>query len=180
MIKEFSVRPKPKNNNAKIAFLLSMLAFLLSLATYFIIDKYRGVVGLIAIGFLTAALLVYTKYISPIFYYDITFDTENTPIFVVRRIIGKRQETLARVDIANIKSAEIESAAERKKHKTPTGVLKYNYCPTMCPGEVCRIVLNGRYEKAEILVELSREFADNLLLYAEEARSLSAAEEDEY
>ncbi len=180
MINEISVKPKPQNNNAKIAFLLSMLVFLVTVVSYFMMDKYRGIVGLAAISFLTVGILIYTKYISPIFYYDITFDVENTPIFVVRRIVGKRQETLARLDLADIVSAEIESADERKKHKTEAGVLKYNYCPTMIPPTSCRLFIKNRHESAEVLIEVSEEFANTLFSFAAEARSLRSLDEDEY
>ena len=179
MIKEISVRPKPQNKNAKIVFLATMFVFLALLATYIAVDKYKGIIGIVAIGFLSVSILVYTKYISPVFYYDITEDSEGTPVFVVRQIIGKRQQTLCRVDLADIKSAEIENREERKKHKTPGGVLKYNYGPTLNPDTVCRLSLANRYEKSEIIIEVSEEYLKTLLAYAEEARARRAELDEE-
>ncbi len=180
MIKEISVKPKPQNKNSKIAFLVFLLIALLAIVTYFVAPKYKGLIGLVAIGFLTAAILVYTKYIAPVFAYDITYDTEGTEIFVVRRTVGKRQETLARVDLADIYDARIETRAERKKYKTPVGVMKYNYCPTMNPETSCRIFLKNRYESSEIRVEVSAEFAELLLSYAAEAKAQRLIDEDDY
>ncbi len=178
MINESTVRPKPQNNNAKIAFLITMLIFLLCTAGYFFAEKYRGIIGLVAICFLTSAILFYTKYIAPVFYYDILIDNQGTPLFVVRQATGKREATLARFEIADIRDAKFESREERKKHKTEGGVLKYNYGPTLNPPTSCRIFLKSRYENAEILVEVSEEYKDMLLSYAKIAKEMRI-EDDE-
>ncbi len=180
MINEISVKPKPQNKNSKIAFLLFFLASVVLIIVYFSLEKYRGLIGLGAIGFLTAAILVYTKYIAPLFFYDISFDSDGTAVFVVRRIVGKRQETLARVDLIDIYDAKIETKAERKKYKTPKGVLKYNYCPTMMPSTSCRVFMKNRYESSEVLIEVSEEFKELLLSYSTEAKEKRLAEEDDY
>ena len=106
MIQEFSVHPKPQNNNAKIAFLITFLASAVSFVTYFLMDRYRGFVGLLAVMLLVTALLIYTKYISVEFYYDIAVDDESLPMFIVRQTIGKRQTTLCRLDLADILKVE--------------------------------------------------------------------------
>ncbi len=177
MIKEITVSPKPQNKKARMLFFILMAVFLLLIVTYLLVDKYKGVIGLVAIGFLTIGLLIYTKYIAPKFYYDITFDCDNTPIFVVRRIVGKRQETLARLDLADIVKVERETRDERKKHKTPAGVLKYNYCPTLDPDSSARLTVRSRYERAEINIEVSNEFLAYLFECTNEARTMRAAED---
>lgn len=172
MISEFSVRAKPKNKNAHIAFIALLLASALGFTVYFIMDRYKGVVGLFALMILTLAILVYTKFISPAFYYDIAIDSEGVPMFVVRQIIGKRQTTLCRLDLADIDSVEHETKKERSHHKTPRGVRKYIYAPTMFPKEIYRVKAKTRYESAEIIIEGSEAFASTLRDYAREAKEM--------
>lgn len=176
MIQEFSVHPMPVNKNAKIAFLIAILISAAGFVTYFLMEKYKGIVGTAALMMLTTAILFYTKYISPEFYYDITFDTEGTPIFVVRQIIGKRQTTLCRVDLADIVSINKQSSAERKAHKTAVGYRAYVYTPTLMPPLTYLITVSARYEKAEIRIEGTDEFANLLNEYSKEARFMRESE----
>lgn len=176
MIQEFSTHPKPANKNAKIAFLVAILVSALGFVTYFVIDKYKGIVGTAALMMLTTAILFYTKYISPEFYYDITIDSEGTPVFVVRQIIGKRQTTLCRIDLADIASVTKQSSVERKAHKTAAGYKAYVYTPTLMPSKTYLITVTSRYEKAEIRIEGTDEFAELLLEYSKEARDMREAD----
>ena len=162
MIKELTVSPKPQNKKAKILFLITLLVSFVGFAVYFSIERFRGVVGMFALFSLVTAILFYTKYIAPKFYYDITFDAENTPIFVVRQVTGKRQTTLSRIDLFNVKRIEKETKEITRSHKTPTGFRRYVYAPTLAPSLIYRITVIGRYEKAEIIIECSDEFADYL------------------
>ena len=132
-MKELSLRAVPKNKNAKIAFLLCFLVAVLGFVAYSMVDRYRGLVGLAALMFLVTAILFYTKYISPVFFYDLILDGSDNSVFVVRRIVGKRQSTFCRVSLADIVSVERESREQYKKHKTPTGLLRYIYAPTLFP-----------------------------------------------
>jgi hypothetical protein len=156
-----------------------MLAFALCTVGYFLAEKYRGVIGLVAVCFLTSGILFYTKYIAPVFYYDVLIDNAGTPLFIVRQSTGKREVTLARFEIADIKDVKFESREERKKHKTAGGVLKYNYGPTMNPPISCRIFYKTRYENAEISVEVSEEYSEMLRSYAKIAREMHIEEDEE-
>ena len=178
-MKELSFRATPQNKNAKIAFLISFLISVLGFVAYSMVDRYRGLVGLAALMFLVTAILFYTKYISPVFFYDLTLDGADNSVFVVRRIVGKRQSTFCRVNLADIVSVEHESREQYKKHKTPAGLLRYIYAPTLFPSEVYRITVKGRYEKAEIVVEATEEFIENLREFSAEARVLRANDEEE-
>jgi hypothetical protein len=171
MIREFSVKPKPSNNKARYAFIASMLVSFLLLMTSTLVSSYQGIVSLLGILFLVFALMIYTKYVSPVWFYDITYDTDGVPVFVVRQQIGKRHTTLCRIDLGSIVSVRKESAAERREHKTPQGVVKYTYMPSLDPAVSYRITTSSRYERAEILIESSEEFAGLLTAYAGEARS---------
>lgn len=179
MISEFSVHAKPRNKNSYVAFIVLLLVSVLGFCVCFSMDSYKGVVGVFALMILTLAILVYTKFIAPAFYYDIAIDSEGIPMFVVRQIVGKRQTTLCRLDLADIVSIEYETKKQRAEHKTSHGVRKYIYAPTMFPAEVYRITAKNRYETAEIIIEGNEIFADTLKSYAEEARSLRTEDEAE-
>ena len=148
------------------------------IAVSFMMDRFGGLVGNVGIVIAVVAILVYTKYLSPEYYYDITHDSDGLAVFVVRMVAGKRQSTLCRIGLAEIVSMEREDRAARKAHTTPKGVVKYSYCPTLDPELVYRLTTRSRYEKAEIIIEVSDEFAELLSRYASEARSLESLDED--
>ena len=177
MIKELTVSPKPQNKKAKIAFLITLFVSFVGFAVYFSIERFRGIVGMFALFSLVTAILFYTKYIAPKFYYDITVDSENAPIFVVRQLTGKRQTTLSRIDLFNIREISKEEREVTRSHKTPAGFRRYVYAPTLSPSLVYRITVVGRYERAEIIIECSDEFADYLRLAVAEAKDNYAEEE---
>ena len=179
MIKDFSVTPKPKNKNAVILMCAFFAIAFVSLIVTVFIDSYKGVVGMITLAALTTAILVYTKYVSVTFHYDIIALGVDEPLFVVRQSVGKRNVTLCRVAFADITKIEKESAKQRRAHKTAPGVAKYVYTPTMLAEESFRIFVSSKYEKAEIIVEISDELAELMRSAAAEARSMRTLEEDE-
>ncbi len=179
MIKEFSAKSKPSNNKARVLFVVCMSASfaLIMLSTF--LSLYRGVFSLLGVGFFAVALVLYAKYVSPIYYYDITFDSENTPIFVVRQQVGKKFSTLCRIDLADIIKIDKQTSKERREHKTPMGTVRYSYLPTLDPAVAYRITVRSRYEKAEILIESSEEFARLLMSYSGQAKDMRT-DSDEY
>lgn len=179
MISEFSAKAKSKNNNAKILFFALLGLAVATVAVYISLDKFKGVVGLFAVAFITAAVFIYTKYMSGEYYYDITFDYNGVPVFVVRQRVGKKNTTLCRMDLHAITEVVKQNKSERAEHKTKDGYLKYNYTPTLSPDETYLVTVNARYEKAEIRIEATDEFAGLLLSYAAEARELRAFAEAE-
>jgi hypothetical protein len=179
MIKELTVHPKPKSNNAKIATLIFVLISAVGFIFYFQMEAYKGVVGVAALSALTTGILLYTKFVSPEFYYDITFDANEEPIFVVRQVVGKRQTTLSRIGLADISKVEKEVGEAYRKHKTPKYTRKYVYAPTMFPKEIYRLTVKNRYEEAEIVIECSDEFAALLKDYSKEAKANREAEGEE-
>ncbi|MBR7116269.1 MAG: hypothetical protein IKC87_00985 [Clostridia bacterium] len=169
MIAEFSLRPKAQNKRALyllIAFAIGAAAFAI---WYIATPVYRGVIGLGAMAFVIAAVFMYTKFIAVSYSYDI-FIANDTPLFTVRQLTGKRETTLCRIELRGITSVVRMTPEERKGHKTPTGYVKYNYCPTIGPDVTYMITYVTRYEKAEITIEANDEFADILMRYADEAR----------
>ena len=179
MIKEFSIHAKPTNTKARGAFSVCFFASFAVLAVSTFLEHYRGVVGLVGLVILVAAITLYTKFLSCSYYYEIVFDTEGTPLFIVNQLIGKRMTTLCRIGLFEIVKIECEKAEERKAHKTPAGVKKYNYIPTLFADRVCRLYTVGKHERAEIVIEVSDEIAALLSDYAREARELMQARRDE-
>lgn len=182
MIKEFSVKLKATNGKARTAFIASMVIAFAFIAVSSFIPLYHGVVALVGMVFLVAAVTLYTKYVSPIYYYDITFDCEGTPLLVVRQIIGKRQTTLCRIGLAEVVKIEREDREARRNHKTPYGFIKYVYTPTLDPELTYRITTMTRYEKSELVLEINDSLAEMLKAYSSEAREMKAFadEEEEY
>lgn len=171
-MKELSFRATPQNKNATVALMITLLLSVLGFVAYGLVDRFRGIVGLVALMFLVTAILFYTKYISPVFFYDLILDGDGNSVFVVRRVVGRRQSTFCRIDLADIVSVEHENRDEYKKHKTQKGLLKYVYAPSLFPKEVYRITVRGRYEKAEIIIEATEEFAEAVREYSREAKIL--------
>ena len=180
MIKEFSVRPNPSNNNAKLIFWATLMAGALFMVASMMIDRYRGVVSLVALGLFCTAIFFYTKFISSYYMYDVTFDSDNTAVFVVRQITGKRQSTHCRIALFEITDIVKETKEERKKHQTPLGTRKYVYFPTFSPDLCYRIISKNRYESSEILVEFTDQMAELLSDYVKEAKELEALRQEDY
>lgn len=178
MINEFSVHPKPQNNNAKIIFgVCLIIAFAFILASSFF-TLYKGVIAFAGVCFIITALIFYTKYMAVEFIYDVMI-VDGIPLLVVRQITGKRQSTLCRVELADVTDVTTESREVRRAHKTPVGVRKYNYTPTVSPAEVHRLTVSNKYERAEIVLEGSREFADNLRAIVIEAKEIRLSLQDD-
>lgn len=179
MIKEHSVHLKSKNNNAKIVFgVLAAVAAALVVSSM-IMELYKGILGLCGIVFLTAAVLVYTKYLGAEYYYDVTFDSSGYPLFVVRQLVGKRYSTLCRIGLIEIRDIKRETPAERRAYKTPYGIRKYVYLATLGADVTYRLITKSRYEEAEILIEISDDFAALLTEYVKEAKA-TVVEDDDY
>ena len=175
MITEMSSKTQPSNNYARLIFAFCMSGGIcLALLSTFI-PFYKGIVALVGVILLVMAIAVFSKYIAVTYYYDITFDNIGTPIFVVRQMVGKRQSTLCRINIADIVRVENETLKQRIAHKTPEGYFKYSYLPTVAPKTTSRLIVEGKYEKAEIIIE-NEHYADLLMRIADEARQFEIGE----
>ncbi len=177
MINEISVKPKPQNNNAKIIFSITLIASALIFVTSMIIPVYKGIVGFVGMLGLVSSILIYTKYISPEFRYDVTFDRDERAVFIVRQLIGKRETTLCRIFLSDIVKLDRETREQQKGHKTEKGTALYNYNPTVMPDVVYRITALCEGERSEIVIELSDEIAQLFSSYVSEARKSEGKEE---
>ena len=174
MINEFTLKPKAQNKNALYLFITFLIGSVSAVALYIVfmkIGKYHGLVGLGAMVFIIASIFMYTRYIAAQYYYDVTV-VNDTPLFIVRHKLGKRETTMCRIPLSGIVSVEPQTKAERKSHKTPSGLAVFNYCPSVSPELTYLITSRSRYDKAEITVEANEEFRRALLEAVEVAKSI--------
>ena len=177
MMTSFSAHPKAENNNSKIFMCVFFAVGAVAIILSSFIERYTWVLGLVALASITTAILMYTKYVSVDFYYDVLADDEE-PIFVVRQSVGKRSVTMCRVPLADIVSIKKETKEERKNHKRASGVSLFVYAPTMFPKTSYRIFVSNRYEKSEVVLEGSDEFFAKLDELARAAREMRTDSED--
>ena len=170
-MQEFSVKLTPSNNKARVAFIALLMGAFVLFALSTLLPLYRGLVSLGGMACLVASLTLYTKYISPVYYYDFTDDGYGTLLFVVRQMIGKRQSTLCRISFGEIRKVERVTSSSAKEHKTPAGYRKYSYLPTLDPELSYRLTIENAYEKAEILIEVTDELAQMIENYSKAQRT---------
>lgn len=175
---EFSVKVVPQNRKAHVISAASLIVAALLFVTRFIINKYTGLIDLGTVGFITASVFLYTKYIASSYYYESMLTDDGERLFIIKKVTGKRATTLCRISFGEILSIKKETGEEFKKHKTPRGTVKYLYTPTLFPSFVYRIEMRSAYERAEIVIECSDELADVISNIAAGARALRELEDD--
>lgn len=172
MIREFAVRPMPKNKKARTLFFILLSAAAATVIASYFLTSYKGIVQLGSLILLVSAVVIYTRYLGSVYSYEVTYDSDETPIFVVCQLSGKRRTSLCRVDLADIVEISLLSAEAYRAYKTEPGMKRYNYTPTLFPEEVYLMKVRSRTERADVFLELSAECRDTLLAYAATARSL--------
>lgn len=173
MISPISIKPEPKNNKARHVFFACLGSAILVMVLYMLLPKFKGVAGVVALGFITAAIYVYNRYVCAVYFYDVTVDYNDNEIFVIRQIIGKRETTLCRVDLTSIQNVRALTREEMKKYKPARDTSRYAYYPTLSPDVVHLIEVRSSYEKADVFVELTEDQARTISAYAAEAREIS-------
>lgn len=174
---DFTLRPKPQNKRSVylfIAFAIGAVAFTI---LYLTIGQYRGLVGLVAMMFVVAAVFMYTRYMAAEYYYDVIV-SDDTPIFVIRHKLGRREVTMCRIEMRHIVSIERQTKEDRKAHVTPKEYARYTYSPTVDPEITYLIITSSRTEKAEITIEANEEFAATLSAYVAEIRATYPPDEE--
>ncbi len=179
MIREFAVRPVPKNQNARKVFFLLLGAAAATVALSYFLSAYKGIVQLVALIFLVISVLIYTRYVGSSYSYEVAHDSEGTPIFLVTQLSGKRQTALCRVNLCDIVGIEALTGEQYRAYKPEPGIKRYNYTPTMGPAEVHLMRVNSRTEKAVVFLELSEEYCAMLLSFVEEAKALRSIEAED-
>lgn len=172
-MRDFSIHAKPTSNKNKLTFLILFSISAMLFVTSGVFDKYKSIVGFIALLFATAAFFVLTKYVLAEYYYDISATDTEDPIFVVRQRVGKRSTTLCRISIRSIVRIEELSRSEYKKHTTEAGYAKYVYSPTLFAEKLIYIKVSSHYEHAELFIEGTTELAKMLSDYSAQLRAQS-------
>lgn len=170
MISDFSIRLRPSNKKASIWFSVCLLLAFLCMLLSGVVRLYNGVIGLVGVCFLVAALQIYTKYVSAVYYCDIISCSDDVPLFVIRQLVGKRNITLCRIALGEIEMLERESRDERRAHKTPDDYKKYSYCPSIDPDVTYRLTYCNQYERGEVILEMTDEMASAIRRYADEVK----------
>ncbi len=179
MIRDFAVRPMPKNQNARRLFFILLGAAAITVGISYFLPSYKGVVQLASLVLLVSSVLIYTRYIGSIYSYEVAHDSEGTPIFLVTQLSGKRRTALCRVNLSDIQSIKVLTGEQYRAYKPEVGIKRYNYTPTMNPPEVHLMQVRSRTEKAVVFLELSEEYRAMLLSYIDEAKSLRALEDED-
>lgn len=172
MIGEFSMLVKPKNKNGTVAFLCSLTVGLILFVLSASLERYRGVVALVAVIFIVYALYVFTKYVSIEYHYDIAI-IDGEPMLIVRQRIGKRNSVSCRILLSEITDVKYETREQRAAHKTPEEYKRYVYTVTMGVADTVRLTVNSRYEKCEVVLECGIEVADYLASCVAQAKAES-------
>ncbi len=175
---DFSAQPKAQNKNSKIVMWVFFGIALITAIISTFLSAYRGVVGMVTLGCLATAILMYTKYVSVRFYYDVMVTGLEEPLLVVRQAVGKRNVTLARVCLADIISITRETREERRRYKKEKGTLLYNYGPTLSPSVTYRLQVRNHIERADIVLEGTDEFFEKIKEYSSLARAMRESEEE--
>lgn len=170
MITPFSTTPKPQNKLAKYVMAACFGSFLILIMLSMMMLNYKGLISVAALVFVTAGIFIYNKYIYTVYSYEVVFDMNGVPLFVVRHTQKKHMATLCRVEISNISDVKKLNREERKAYKVDRSVPSFSYCPTMCPDTVYLVTVRSFDENADIFVELTDESAALLLRYSKEAR----------
>ena len=168
MIAPVIINPKPENNKPRL--FVAVLGSLGGLTFIFgnFAERYGGVISLVGMMLIVAAITISVKYIMSTFIYEIT-EADGEWLFVVSQYSGRRYTTLCRVGLHSVLSIEKRSAKEKKQD---LGYTRYAYIPTMMPDFYYVMTVENRYEKAKISLQLTDAMAEQLRLYAAEAREL--------
>lgn len=167
---EIAYSAKSQNKRALYLFIGLLIGALAFAILYITVQLYRGVIGMVAMVLIIAAVFIYTKYVAVTYIYSAA-ELGETSMFTVRHKLGKRETTLCGVELRSIVSVKKLTAEERRSYKTDKEYVPYYYCPTMGADFVYVITYRSYTEKAEIFVEVSDEFAAELTKYVELARA---------
>ena len=130
MIAPITINPKPENNKAKtfVAAFGAIGGLTFIFGTF--AELYGGVISLVGMMLIIAAITISVKYIMSSFVYEIT-EIEGEWLFVVGQYSGKRYTTLCRIGLHSVVSIEKVSVKDKKKDERE--YTRYAYIPTMMP-----------------------------------------------
>ena len=176
---ELHMRVRPQNSYAKVIFFVFFGLSIASFGASYAMQSYRWILQFLSLLCLVSAILMYTKFISCIYHYDLLPAEDASAIFVVRQTVGRRTTVLCRVELAQITEIRRQTGREARREKRPFNRRLYVYTPSFLPGVVYRMTVVNRYESADILIEGEEPFIDALRAYAAEQRAAYPPDEEE-
>ncbi len=177
MMQDVHIRVKAQNSYARVAFYTFLVLTFAVFAASYAMGRFRGVMQLGAFFCAVTAVLLYTKFMAPMFAYDLMTDNDGVPVFVVTQTIGRRMTTLCRIELADVVSVRLCLMKEAKAQKIEGSVHRYVYMPTLLAQTVCVVRTSGRYERAELFLEGGDGFVSMLNEYVAHAKQMAAPEE---
>ena len=198
MINERILRPKAQNDLGRRIFFVTMLLAAITFLISLLVPLYSGIVQVVAIVFLCTSLFFYTRYVASVYSYEVSSDADGRTLFIVRQTAGTRSTTHCRMTLGALVRAEtLEAdamALYRKNRRTgvraagrdtdapeylrpEADVAFYDYCVTFRPTRAMLLCFRSRGERADLLVEVSQEFAAYLQEIAANERAFLDQEE---
>lgn len=151
--------------------------------SYMISPKYRGVIGLVAICAMTAAMMVYLRYVISDYTYSVREGEDNQAFLIFTKIVGKRQSMMGCVPLYAVQSIEKFTKEELKAQKIDKGTQKYNFAPTFSPDVVYAIRAQKGSVKYFVVLEGTDDLRNRILEYSRYAlldKASLDADEEEY
>ena len=179
-ITEFTYRPIADKRRALPPFfaLLTVSAVLVALATF--LPSYKGVVSFVAMLFLCATVLIFTRYYIADFFYSVVVSNDGDAHFLVSRVTGQRESLMCTLPLSSIVAVEFKAGDAAKKYKPSPSAKKYNFVPDYKPEAFFVIFASGKEGTSEIMIYGTPELAERLKEYAktERERKLREGEEE--
>ncbi len=138
---------------------------------------YKGVISFFAAISLTAAVYYYTRYIAETTSYSVIINSNNEPMFLVNKTVGKRSNLAFMTHVSGIVSIQKFTKSGENKYIRDSQTRKYNFTVTYGLNEFYVLKSKSNSESCEVLLECTDEVARRLLEYAEIAKLI--AEESE-
>ncbi|MBQ9071380.1 MAG: hypothetical protein IJY23_08560 [Clostridia bacterium] len=143
------------------------------------VDKYAGIISLLAVAGLTASTMFYIRYITSDYSYSVREGSDSDAFLIFTKVVGKRQSMMGCLPLYSIISIQKFTKNELKLHKTEAGYRKYNFAASFSPDAVYMILAKTRTESFEVIIEGTDELAARLLEYAALAKADFKEESDE-
>ena len=145
---------------------ISALLVLVSMS----IEKYAGVVSLLAVASLTATCMVYLRYIVSDYMYSVSEGSDENAFLIFSKVVGKKQSVMGNIPLYSILSIQKFTKEALKDYKTDKKYKRYNFAPSLYPEVIYIIKANNGGQYFEILIEGSDDFSSRLTEYANIAK----------
>ena len=132
--------------------------------------SYRGLISLGAVVGLTAAVMIYQRYITSDYGYVVTDGGEDGAVFLVTKRVGKRISTMVYLPLYAVTSIQKFTNTELKQRKSAKVTKRYNFAPTFGADVVYMISARTPNGEFEIILECIDEVAARLSEYAQYAK----------